>query len=144
MEPFLSRLQNTYRVSFRQQEYNPEYKSFWQGTQMIFTGKNAAQFYRLIKAQEFQWSILNLENTNLGRFDIHYFLISELANQTNLVQDFFLKSKDRAQAEGIVATSDSKLLKIGHRSSPNHYRVYLKEKKVKRLVYDELVYGLQF
>jgi hypothetical protein len=88
--------------------------------------------------------ILNLENTNLGRFDIHYFLISELANQTNLVQDFFLKSKDRAQAEGIVATSDSKLLKIRHRSSQNHYRVYLKEKKVKRLVYDELIHGLQF
>ena len=135
---------NMYSVSFRQQEYHPEFKSFWEGTQMIFSGEHAAEFYRLIKAQEFQWSILNLEKTSLGRFDIHYFLITESGNRNNLVQDFFLKSKDRAKAEGIAATSDSKLLKIGHRSSPNHYRVYLKEKILRKSVYDELVYGLEF
>jgi hypothetical protein len=111
---------------------------------MIFSGKNAAEFYRLIKNQEIQWNILNLENTTLGRFDIHYFLIIEPENQTSLVQDFFLKSKDRAQAKGIFATADSKLLKIGHRGSLNHYRVYLKQKEIRRLVYDQLVYGLQF
>ena len=43
---------NRYKVSFRQQEYDPKYKSFWGGTQMIFSGQNAAQFYRLIKAQK--------------------------------------------------------------------------------------------
>ena len=135
---------NQHRVSFRPQEYNPDYKSFWHGTQMIFKGDNAAQFYKLIKAQKFQWNILNLEKIKIGRFDINYFLSDELLNQNNLVEDFFFKSRERALADGVHATSDSKILKIGHRKSPNYYRVYLKEKVVRKSVYDQLVYGLEF
>ena len=135
---------NQHIVSFRPQEYNPDFKSFWHGTQMIFKGDNAAQFYKLIKAQKFQWNILNLERIKLGRFDIHYFFSDELLNQNNLVEDFFIKSRERALADGIQATSGSKILKIGHRKSPNYYRVYLKQKLIRKNVYDQLVYGLEF
>jgi len=37
--------QNQFQVSFRQYEYDPEAKSFWVGTKIDFSGKNAAQFY---------------------------------------------------------------------------------------------------
>ena len=45
--------QNQFQVSFRHQEYDPEVKSFWVGTKIDFSGKNADQFYNLIKEQRF-------------------------------------------------------------------------------------------
>jgi len=33
---------NQFQVSFRQYEYDPESKSFWVGSQIHFSGKNAA------------------------------------------------------------------------------------------------------
>ena len=139
-----SKSTNPYKVSFRTTEYNPSEKLFWSGTQVIFSGDNAAQLYKLIKTQKFQWDILNLEKVNIGRFDIHYFLENDFPDRKNLVENFFLKSREHALAAGVHATSDSKILKIGHRKSPNHYRVYLKEKIVRKSLYDQLVYGLEF
>lgn len=88
--------------------------------------------------------ILNLEKIKFGRFNIYYFLSDELLNQNNLVKDLFLKSRERALADGVHATSDSKIMKIGHRKSPNYYSVYLEEKVVRKTVYDQLIYGLEF
>jgi len=67
-----------------------------------------------------------------------------LNTERQKVEDFFFKSRERALADGVDATSDSKILKIGHRKSPNYYRVYLKEKVLRKSVYDQIVYGLEF
>jgi len=47
-------------------------KSYWVGTQIIFSGKNASYFYNLIKTQNFDWSILKFEqhSLRLGRIDL--------------------------------------------------------------------------
>lgn len=52
-------------------------------------------------------------------------------------------NKKKIHAESI-SNSKGLILKIGQRSSPNHYRVYPKQKEIRRVVYDELAYGLEF
>jgi len=44
---------NQHQVSFRQLEYDPSFKSFWEGTTIHFSGTNAAQFYKIIQAEKF-------------------------------------------------------------------------------------------
>ena len=48
---YLPRNQN--EVSFRQLKYDPSSKSFWEGTIIHFSGKNAAKIYKIIQAQKF-------------------------------------------------------------------------------------------
>ena len=50
---------NNYNVSLR------HYNNNWVGTQIIFSRKNAVYFYRLIKAQKFDWKILRVDKHNL-------------------------------------------------------------------------------
>ena len=60
---FLPRNQN--EVSFRQLEYDPSSKSFWEGTIIHFSGKNAAKFYKIIQAQKFDWNILKFKKRSV-------------------------------------------------------------------------------
>ena len=46
---------NPYKVSIRQYSGS---KNYWIGTQLIFSGKNAAYCYNRIKTQKFDWKIL--------------------------------------------------------------------------------------
>jgi len=61
---------NRYVVSFRQKTK----KSHWQGYKIIFSSKNAAYFYNLIKTQRFDWSKFQIDNAtlSLSRFDLCY------------------------------------------------------------------------
>ncbi|MEJ2242831.1 MAG: hypothetical protein P8Y18_11945 [Candidatus Bathyarchaeota archaeon] len=67
--------QNQFKVSFRQQEYNPEAISFWVGTKIDFSGKNATQIYKAIRAQnqKFDWNIFKPYRLSFSRFDLCYF-----------------------------------------------------------------------
>ena len=73
--------QNQFKVSFRQYEYNPEAKSFWLGTKIDFSGKNATRFYQLIQQQKINWNILQLSNLSISRFDVCYFREKRLTDQ---------------------------------------------------------------
>jgi hypothetical protein len=44
-----SEIKNKYHVEFVLHQYNPQLDSFWEGIQIMFSGKNAARFYRLIQ-----------------------------------------------------------------------------------------------
>ena len=61
-----------YKVSIRQYTRS---KGYWIGTRIIFSGKNAAYLYKLIKTQKFDWSILkfNQQPLSLGRIDLCFF-----------------------------------------------------------------------
>jgi hypothetical protein len=48
-------LKKKYKVSIRQHTGS---KGYWVGTQIIFSGKDAAHCYNLIKTQKFDWKIL--------------------------------------------------------------------------------------
>ena len=53
----------TYKVSIRQYTGS---KGYWVGTKVIFSGKDAAHFYKLIKTQKFDWKILMIDQHTLS------------------------------------------------------------------------------
>ena len=62
-------LNKKYKVSIRQYTGS---KGYWVGTRIIFSGKDAARFYKLIKTQKFDWKILMIDqhSLSLGRIDL--------------------------------------------------------------------------
>ena len=41
-----------------------------------FSGRNASQFYAILKSQKFNWQIFNLNYLTLGRLDINYIMLN--------------------------------------------------------------------
>ena len=123
---------NQHQVSFRELEYDPSSKSFWEGTTIHFSGTNAAQFYGIIQAQKFDWNILKLKNASLGRIDLHYFRKSKVTDQSHQLENFMEKCCQRIRAKSKRRKakweheSNGLVLRIGNRSSSNYYRVYQK------------------
>ena len=121
---------NQHQVSFRQLKYDPSSKSFWEETTIHFSGTNAAQFYKIIQAQKFDWNILKLKNASLGRIDLHYFRKSKITYQN--VEYFMEKCCRRIRAKSKIRKAEWKMelnglvLRIGNRSSSNYYRIYQK------------------
>ena len=121
---------NKFQVSFRQYDYNPEFKSYWVGTKVYFSGNNAAHFYKSIKIQPLNLDIFDFQRTSLARFDINYLTELKTTNQTESIKTFmtkscqktYAKSKRRKAAWNI--NRKGLLLTIGSRSSSNYYRVY--------------------
>jgi len=70
-EPYISypSFKKKYKVSIRQYTGS---KGYWVGTQIIFSGKDAAYYYNLIKTQKFDWKILMMDQhiLSLGRIDL--------------------------------------------------------------------------
>jgi len=122
--------QNQFQASFRQYEYDPEAKSFWVGTKIYFSGKNAAQIYKGIQTQKFDWNIFDLTKTSLARFDLCYFRETKPIEQKGDFELFMNKccQKTFARSKKNIAeytrNDQGLILRIGARKSPNHYRVY--------------------
>lgn len=121
---------NQFQVSFRQHEYEPESKSFWVGTKIDFSGKNAAQIYKIIQAQNFDWDIFQPYVLSLSRFDLCYFRQTKLTDQRDNLELFMTKccqkTFDRSKRNFAQYTRNSQglILRIGSRKSPNYFRVY--------------------
>lgn len=62
-------LKKKYKVSAHQYTGS---KGYWVGTQIIFSGKNAAYFYKLIKTEKFDLSLLKFDehSLSLSRIDL--------------------------------------------------------------------------
>jgi hypothetical protein len=129
--------QNQHQVSFRYYLYASEYITYWSGTKVDFSGKNATQFYTIIKQQKFDWNIFDLSSTSLGRFDYYYFRpITDAHNDDKL--KYFMQSscdkiltnyKRRKATFGREETGY--VTRIGSRTSSNYYRIYQTEQGVK-------------
>ena len=67
-------LRKKYKVSIRQYTGS---KGYWVGTKIIFSGKNAAYFYKLIQTQRFDWGLfISSKSISLGNstlINIRYF-----------------------------------------------------------------------
>ena len=70
-ETFFSSDKNSYEVIFIHYDYIPKAKSFWEGTKIDFTGKNAEHFYNQIKKNQLDWKIL--KGAILSKVDSSYF-----------------------------------------------------------------------
>lgn len=114
-------------------------RGYWLGTQVIFSGKNAAQFYRLIKNHEFSWKKLTTENCtiSLGRIDLCFSRPNGFNDTVQSFDAFLIGS--RSQIQATTATRyiklqdfpSGKMLKINRRNNSLHYRVYQKNQVVR-------------
>lgn len=123
-----------YRVSFREcTEKN------WVGTRIIFSGENAAYFYKLIKTQKFDWKVFIVDqcNLSLGRIDLCFSRTNESNDTTKSFDTFLVDS--RRQIQNHTTTRyiklhdfpDGKMLKVNRRNNSLHYRVYQKNESVR-------------
>jgi hypothetical protein len=129
-------LKKKYKVSVRQYTGS---KGYWVGTKIMFSGKNAAYFYKLIKTQRFDWGILKFDQQtlSLGRVDLCFSRPNDL-NHTSKVFDAFLVDS-RSQIQNHTTTRhirlqdfpDGKILKVNRRNNSVHYRVYQKDQRVR-------------
>ena len=53
---------NRHQVEFAVYLRAPELNSFWDGTQIRFSGKNATRFYQLIQQQKINWHLFKIQN----------------------------------------------------------------------------------
>jgi hypothetical protein len=114
-------------------------KGHWVWTQIIFSGKDAAYFYKLIKTQRFDWGLLKFDehSLSLGRIDLCFSRPNDL-NHTSKSFDAFLVDS-RSQIQNHTTTRhirlqdfpDGKVLKVNRRNNSLHYRVYQKDQGVR-------------
>ena len=125
-----------YKVSIRQYTGS---KGYWIGTRIIFSGKNAAYLYKLIKTQKFDWSILkfNQQPLSLGRIDLCFFRTNYSSETTKSFDEFLVDSRSKIQNHTntrhikLEDFPEGKLLKVNRRNNSLHYRVYQKDQGVR-------------
>ena len=64
-------IDNDYQVFFIPS--SEQFQNFWTGITVVFAGQSAQQFYQLLQTKEIDLGVFDLQRTNLGRIDIHYF-----------------------------------------------------------------------
>jgi hypothetical protein len=124
---------NNYNVSLRQ------YNKNWVGTQIIFSGKNAAYFYKLIKTQKFDWKILRVDQhtLSLGRIDLCFSRTNNPNDTMKSFDGFLVDSRSHIQNHTTTRYirlqdfPDGKVLKVNRRNNSLHYRVYQKDEDIR-------------
>ena len=90
-----------------------------------FSGLNSLHFYRILKTQEFNWEIFDLNDLSLGRFDISYIRLNQIIQKSNLLL-FYQRSADKFKKRypnSIPVVIDT-TLGIGTRTGDYFLRVY--------------------
>jgi len=91
-----------------------------------FSGRNASQFYAILKNQEFNWQIFNLNSLTLGRLDVNYVMSNQIIDESKILS-FFNRSADKFKGRypnsnpQIIGTT----LGLGTRTGDYFLRVYL-------------------
>ena len=93
---FCPKLEKECKVSIR---HYTGCKGYWVGTQVIFFGKNAARFYRLIKNYKISWEIVTTENgtLSLGRIDLYFSRPNKLNDTVQSFDAFLIASRSQIQ-----------------------------------------------
>ena len=90
-----------------------------------FSGCNAYYFYRILKTQEFNWQIFNLNDLSLGRIDISYIRSNQRIQKSNSLL-FLQRSADKFKTR--YPSSDPLILGttlgLGTRTGDYFLRVY--------------------
>ena len=85
-------LKKKYKVSIRQYTGS---KGYWVGTKIIFSGKDAVYFYKLIKTQRLDWGLLKFDehSLSLGRIDLCFSRPNDLNHTSKLFDAFLVDSR---------------------------------------------------
>ena len=83
-----------YKVSIRQYTGS---KGYWVETKIIFSGKDAAYFYKLVKTQRFNWDLLkfNQHSLNLGRINLCFSHPNDLNHTSKSFDKFLVDSRSK-------------------------------------------------
>lgn len=129
-------LKKKYKVSIRQFTGS---KGYWVGTQIIFSGRDAAHCYNLIKTQKFDWKILMIDQytLSLGRIDLYFSRTNGSSDTVESFDAFLVDS--RTQIQNHTTTRhiklqdfpNGKVLKVNRRNNSLHYRVYQKDLNIR-------------
>lgn len=125
-----------YKVSIHQYTGS---KGYWIGTRIIFSGKNASYFYKLLKTGKFDWSLLKFEEhiLSLGRIDLCFSRPNDWSHTSKLFDTFLVDSRSQIQDHTTTRYMklhdfpDGKMLKVNRRNNSLHYRVYQKNERVR-------------
>ena len=125
-----------YKVSIHQYTGS---KGYWIGTRIIFSGKNASYFYKLLKTGNFDWSLLKFEEhiLSLGRIDLCFSRPNDWSHTSKLFDTFLVDSRSQIQDHTTTRYMklhdfpDGKMLKVNRRNNSLHYRVYQKNERVR-------------
>ncbi len=129
-------LRKKYKVSIHQYTGS---KGYWIGTKIIFSGKNASYFYKLLKNRNFDLSLLKFEEhtLSLGRIDLCFSLLNDLSHTSKSFDEFLVGSRSHIQDNTntkyikLQDFPNGKMLKVNRRNNSRHYRVYQKDKTVR-------------
>jgi hypothetical protein len=129
-------LKKKYKVFIRQYTGS---KGYWIGTKIIFSGKNASYFYKLLKTRNFDWSLLKFEEhtLSLGRIDLCFSRPNDWSHTSKSFDDFLVDSRSQIQDHTntkyikLQDFPNGKMLKVNRRNNSRHYRVYQKDKTVR-------------
>jgi len=129
-------LKKKYKVSIRQYTGS---KGYWVGTKIIFSGKDAAYFYKLIKTQRFDLDLLKFDehSLSLGRIDLCFSRRNDLNHTSKLFDAFLVDSRSQIQNHTTTRHiklqdfTDGKILKVNRRNNSVHYRIYQKDQRVR-------------
>lgn len=134
---------------------------YYEGIQILFSGQNAASFYRLVKQNKIDLTVF--EKVNLVRIDLCYTReILEDDSDHCQIRDYLEKSFQKVQETGKWVSLDwsvkptsakSKIFRVGRRGNSQVFRIYVRDefiryetkfqKRQTRLVQD-LFLNLQF
>ena len=125
-----------YKVFIRQYTGS---KGYWIGTKSIFSGKNAAYFYKLVKTQRFDWNLLkfNQHSLTLGRIDLCFSHSNGLNHTSKSFDGFLVDSQNKIQNYTTTRHirlqdfPDGKILNVNRRNNSVHYRVYQKDQSIR-------------
>ena len=134
-------LKKKYKVSVRQYKGS---KSYWVGTQIIFSGKGAGYFFKLIKTEIFNWNLLKFDghSLSLGRIDLCFSRPNDVNHKSRSFDAFLVDFRSQVQNHTntkymkLQDFPDGKMLKINRRNNSRHYRVYQKDQGVRVLIND--------
>lgn len=125
-----------YKISVRQYRGS---KGYWVGTKIICSGKDAAYFYKLLKTEKFDWSILKFDQQplSLGRIDLCFSRTDGFNDTIKSFDRFLVDSRSHIQNHTntryikLEDFPDGKMLKVNRRNNSVHYRVYQKDERVR-------------
>jgi hypothetical protein len=132
-------LRKKYKVSIYQITGS---KGYWIGTKIVFSGKNASYFYKLLKTRNFDWNLLKFkEHTlSLGRIDLCFSRPNDWSHTSKSFDAFLVDSRSQIQDHTntkyikLQDFPNGKMLKVNRRNNSRHYRVYQKDEFVRQTI----------
>lgn len=101
-------------------------------SQIQFTGLNGKKFYQLVKQQRILWDKLTKFQSTFSRIDLVYRRKNKSTDKYSyqeFINSSFIEFQELHPRTNLKAEKNSQglLLKIGHRKSQRHYRIYFEE-----------------